>query len=232
MTDRESSDSTGSSSSSLDVDEEEDTTIDDTALLSGRRASIDEELTATVNHNDNVIDSEVLTTTVGRESEPESNEKLIEEKTSSQSGDKESEQKDEPATNGTMSNIPDYLRSKCGRDWDGEELKKDYIPTPRPKLLATQKPFLKPPPGATFFREVSWHAILEIEDEDPFKKIKLFNLTGSENRPVTLKYVPIEYRPYKGCIFVSLMYSCAYSTASHMTFEGNLLLVTMLAFMH
>lgn len=207
MTDRESSDS-ASSSSSLEVDEE-DTTIGENPSLSGRRASIDEELTATVNHNDNVIDSKVGTSTASDKSE--SNEKLPEEKINSKAGDEESVEKDEPTTNGTRSKIPDDLMSKSGRDWDGEELKRDYIPTPRPKLLATPKPFLQPPPGATFFREVSWHAILEIEYEDPFKKIKLFNLTGSEKRPVTLKYVPAEYRPYKGCIFVSSMYHYMYS---------------------
>lgn len=91
----------------------------------------------------------------------------------------------------------------CGRDWDGEELKRGYIPTPRPKLLATPPTFTEVPPGATFFKEVSRQAILEIEYEDPFESIKLFSLIGVEKRPITLEDVPAEYRPYKGCIFVS-----------------------------
>ena len=91
----------------------------------------------------------------------------------------------------------------CGRDLDGEELKKGYVPTPRPKLLATSPTFTEPPPGAAFFKEVSRRAILQIEYEDPFENIKLFSLVGIEKRPITLRDVPTDYRPYKGCIFVS-----------------------------
>lgn len=87
-----------------------------------------------------------------------------------------------------------------------ESKKKDELrgrPTPQPNLLATPTPYTKLPRGATFFKEISRQAILQIEYEDPFETITLFHLIGVERRPLTLADVPVDYRPYKGCIFVS-----------------------------
>ena len=123
-------------------------------------------------------------------------------------------EKNEPE--GTTQLEDDYL-IKSGHDWDGEEIKREYVPIVRPKLLATPARRTELPPGAKFFKEVSRHSILEIEYEDPFESVKFFHLIGVEKKPLTLKDVPAEYRPYKGCIFVSnycphLIYGvCIYS---------------------
>lgn len=109
--------------------------------------------------------------------------------------------KSEPAES-DKPNTPD-LTSMKGRDWDGEELMRGYVPIPRPRLLATPPTATGPPPGAKFFQKVTRHAILEIEYENPFEDFKFFSLVGIDKRPITLKDVPAEYRPYEGCIFVS-----------------------------
>ena len=109
--------------------------------------------------------------------------------------------KSEPAES-DKPNTPD-LTSMKGRDWDGEELMRGYVPIPRPRLLATPPTATGPPPGAKFFKKVTRHAILEIEYENPFEDFKFFSLVGIDKRPITLKDVPAEYRPYEGCIFVS-----------------------------
>ena len=102
----------------------------------------------------------------------------------------------------------------CPRDIDREEIRRTYEPTPRPKLLATPSPCTKLPPGAAFFKEVSREAILKIEYEDPFESMKFFHLIGVEKRPLTLADVPVEYRPYKGCIFVSELQYRIYSNTT------------------
>lgn len=114
----------------------------------------------------------------------------------------------------------------CAHDWDREKLKQGYVPTPRPKLLATPAPFTEVPPGATFFKEVSRRAILEIEYEDPFESIKLFSLIGVEKRPITFEDVPAEYRPYKGCIFVSECYCMCVHVPVHVQYQEYIILYT------
>lgn len=54
----------------------------------------------------------------------------------------------------------------------------------------------------SFFREVTEQSIWDIEFENPFETMKIFELIGVESRPITLEDVPQEFRPYKGCIFV------------------------------
>ena len=60
-----------------------------------------------------------------------------------------------------------------------------------------------PPEGARFFRDVSKRAIVEIECVNPFKGIKIFDLTGVDKHPLSQEQVPPAYRPYQGCLFVS-----------------------------
>ena len=55
-----------------------------------------------------------------------------------------------------------------------------------------------------FFKEVTRETITKAELEDPFMRIKLFDLTGVHEQPLTLTQVPQKYRPYKGCLFVSV----------------------------
>ena len=74
-------------------------------------------------------------------------------------------------------------------------------PTPRILVETSQRP----PLGAAFHRDVNRIIIGDIEYEDPFKKIKLFDITGVESKPLTLDRVPADYRPYEGCLFVSYM---------------------------
>ena len=56
---------------------------------------------------------------------------------------------------------------------------------------------------AFFFPEVTKEAITYIEFEDPFSGVKLYELVGVYERPLTLRSVPHACRPYKGCLFVS-----------------------------
>lgn len=55
---------------------------------------------------------------------------------------------------------------------------------------------------AAFFREVTEQSIWDVEFENPFATMKIFELLGVESRPITLEDVPQKFRPYKGCIFV------------------------------
>ena len=211
---------TSSSTCSSAVDKKEAKSIEEKPLLSDTGTDVDKDLSATVNHDENnkttTEDCEVEKMTANNDTknsqEDDKDEKLITE--DSKGTTKDTKDDDVPSTDiessttkDTILDKPDDLLSKSGRDWDGEQIKREYVPTPRPKLLATPRPFKKPPPGACFFKEVSWHAILEIEYEDPFEKIKLFSLVGVEKRPITLKDVPAEYRPYEGCIFVSISHT-------------------------
>jgi len=57
---------------------------------------------------------------------------------------------------------------------------------------------------AKFFPlKVTKEAITAVEYEDPFEHMKMFGLVGVESKALTLEDVPQEYRPYKGCLFVS-----------------------------
>ena len=56
---------------------------------------------------------------------------------------------------------------------------------------------------AFFFPEVTKEAITYIEFEDPFSGVRLYELVGVYERPLRLRDVPHECRPYKGCLFVS-----------------------------
>jgi hypothetical protein len=224
MTDRERS------RSSSAVDKNEAKSIEEKPLLSDIGTDVDRDLSATVNHDEerskaNFEDCEAEKPSAKSDTTDnqinDKDEKSVpktedpkgtirdSKKDEAPNGNQEEEKKSESTTTNSTAptqNIPDDLASKSGRDWDGEELKRGYVPTPRPKLLGTRAPHYEPPPGAKFYKAVSWHSILEIEYEDPFEKIKLFNLIGVEKRPVTLKDVPAEYRPYEGCIFVSTYY--------------------------
>ena len=63
---------------------------------------------------------------------------------------------------------------------------------------------------AKFFPlKVTREAITAIEFEDPFDNMRMFGLVGVESRGLTLEDVPQEYRPYKGCLFVSVQCSDA-----------------------
>ena len=223
MSDRAESESSSSGSSA--VDKKEAKSIEEKPLLSDTGTDVDKDLSATVNHDEkckaNSEDCEVEKMPAKSDAK---NGQINGEKSTISTEDskgtiKDSKDDDIPSANKEKSESsttndttlipdkPDDLASKSGRDWDGEQIKREYVPTPRPKLLASPKLHHEPPPGAKFYREPSWHAILETEYEDPFEKIKLFNLIGAEKRPITLKDVPAEYRPYEGCIFVS-MYCC------------------------
>ena len=219
MSDRGDSESSSSSA----VDKKEAKSIEEKPLLSDIGTDVDRDLSATVNHDEerskaNSDDCKVEKTTKSGAKDDQMNgkdEKLANGTEDSKetvrdtkddevlsANQKEKKSEESTTTNDTM-DTSDDLANKSGRDWDGEMLKKGYVPTPRPKLLGTRAPHYEPPPGAKFYKAVSWHSILEIEYEDPFEKIKLFSLTGVEKQPITLKDVPAEYRPYEGCIFVS-----------------------------
>ena len=220
MSDRGDSESSSSSA----VDKKEAKSIEEKPLLSDIGTDVDRDLSATVNHDEerskaNSDDCEVEKTSTksgtkddqmngkdkklanGTEDSKETVRDTKDDEVLS-ANQKEKKSEESTTTNDTV-DISDDLANKSGRDWDGEMLKKGYVPTPRPKLLGTRAPHYDPPPGAKFYKAVSWHSILEIEYEDPFEKIKLFSLTGVEKQPITLKDVPAEYRPYEGCIFVS-----------------------------
>ena len=214
-------DRTESESNSSAVDRKEAKSIEERPLLSEIGTDVDKDLSTTLNHKENdkanaedcEVEERVPDTKNGQingksASDTEDTKELT---TNSKEDDKTSDSKEKSESTTKDMTLMDDLVNKSGRDWDGELLRKGYVPTPRPKLLATRTPHYEPPPGAKFYKEPSWHAILEIEYEDPFEKIKLFNLTGVEKRPVTLKDVPAEYRPYEGCIFVS-MYCCCKAT--------------------
>lgn len=63
---------------------------------------------------------------------------------------------------------------------------------------------------AKFFPlKVTKEAITAVEYEDPFEHMKMFGLVGVESKALTLEDVPQEYRPYKGCLFVSGQCYCA-----------------------
>ena len=217
MADKEKEGESQSSSSSSAGDKQVKT-MEEKPLLSDTGTDVDKELSATVNQNENKVknneDSKVETANDddGKE-DTKANDKDETPTAKDSNGTTEDakdekpdgKEKDEPATkSATSDNKDDDLMIKSGRDLDGELIKREYVPTPRPRLLATPTPFNEPPRGAKFYKEVSRQAILEIEYEDPFETIKLFNLIGVEKRPVTLKDVPAEYRPYDGCIFVSM----------------------------
>ena len=57
---------------------------------------------------------------------------------------------------------------------------------------------------ACFIKSVSRDTIKDLELGNPFLRMKLFPFIGVENKPLTLEDVPQHYRPYPGCIFVSL----------------------------
>lgn len=218
MTDR--GDSESSSSSAVDKKE-----VEEKPLLSDIGTDVDRDLSATVNHDeerskanskDNEVEktltkSDVIDDQVNDKDKKSANgtenlkETVRDTKDDEALSANEEKKSESTTTNNTEPklDISDDLANKSGRDWDGELLKKGYVPTPRPKLLGTRAPHYEPPPGAKFYKAVSWHSILEIEYEDPFEKIKLFDLIGVEKRPITLKDVPAVYRPYEGCIFVS-----------------------------
>ncbi len=56
---------------------------------------------------------------------------------------------------------------------------------------------------ARFFTDVSVQTIMAAELVNPFRKIKIFDITGVQGLALTLAQVPQRYRPYKGCLFVS-----------------------------
>lgn len=58
--------------------------------------------------------------------------------------------------------------------------------------------------GAMFFCEISKEAIFQLECTNPFKRVKIFNLSKVDKEPLTLEQVPPQYRPYPGCLFVRL----------------------------
>lgn len=217
MSERESESSSSTCSSA--VDKKEAKTVEEKPLLSDTGTDVDKDLSATVNHdqrsNADTEDCDVEKTTSKNDTKNDQIYDKDEKSTTEDSiGTNKDSKDDDVATNGCKEKSEpstvqdtilelDDLASKSGRDWDGEQIKREYVPMPRPKLLATPHPHNEPLPGAKFYRKVTWHSILEIEYEDPFETIKLFNLIGVEKRPVTLKDVPAEYRPYEGCIFVS-----------------------------
>ncbi len=63
---------------------------------------------------------------------------------------------------------------------------------------------LGPAEGAMFLSDVSRSAIFHIECTNPFKKIKLFDLSTVNKEPLTVEQVPLGYRSYSGCLFVSV----------------------------
>ena len=58
---------------------------------------------------------------------------------------------------------------------------------------------------ACFIKDLSVEAVKDIELGNPFLRMKIFPLFGVETKPLTLEDVPQEFRPYPGCIFVSLV---------------------------
>ena len=144
--------------------------------------------------------------------------------------------KNEPASTVSEKNEPCHTPEQTAKK---DESAKSFIEEsrePRLKketlesnLLATPTPYTKLPRGATFFKEISRQAILQIEYEDPFETITLFHLIGVERRPLTLADVPVDYRPYKGCIFVSDLsvfinynfFFCSFQSCFHDMVKGN-----------
>ena len=57
---------------------------------------------------------------------------------------------------------------------------------------------------ACFVKTLTRDAVKDIEIGNPFLRMKLFPLYGVENKPITLEDVPQSFRPYPGCIFVSI----------------------------
>ena len=48
--------------------------------------------------------------------------------------------------------------------------------------------------------------VRDVELGNPFLRMKIFSLIGVEEKALTLEDVPQEYRPYPGCIFVSVWF--------------------------
>ncbi len=61
---------------------------------------------------------------------------------------------------------------------------------------------LGPLEGAMFLNDVSRSAIFHLECTNPFKKMKVFDLSKVNRKPLTVEQVPLGYRPYSGCLFV------------------------------
>ena len=57
---------------------------------------------------------------------------------------------------------------------------------------------------ACFIKNQTVESVKDIELGNPFLRMKLFPLFGVESKHLTLEDVPEEFRPYPGCIFVSL----------------------------
>ena len=226
MTDRGESEKSNSSSSSVSsaaVDRKEAKSIEEKPLLSDIGTDVDKYPLATVNHEENeakVSEEEKMPMSTKSDANNGINSKdeksgistedskgTVEDSKNDDDAASTGKENKESSTANSTTSVPDKPFDPAMVDWDRELLREGYVPTPRPKLLATRTPHYEPPPGAKFYKSASWHSILEIEYEDPFEDIKLFNLIGVEKQPVTLKDVPAEYRPYEGCIFVS-MYCC------------------------
>ena len=57
---------------------------------------------------------------------------------------------------------------------------------------------------ACFIKNPTVESVKDIELGNPFLRMKIFPLFGVESKHLTLEDVPEEFRPYPGCIFVSL----------------------------
>ena len=51
---------------------------------------------------------------------------------------------------------------------------------------------------------LSVDVVRDVELGNPFLRMKIFSLIGVEEKALTLDDVPQEYRPYPGCLFVSV----------------------------
>lgn len=57
---------------------------------------------------------------------------------------------------------------------------------------------------ACFVKTLTPEAVKDIEIGNPFLRMKIFVLSGVESKALTLDDVPQFYRPYPGCLFVSI----------------------------
>ena len=54
----------------------------------------------------------------------------------------------------------------------------------------------------SYHAAVSDTSVWNIEFENPFPVMKIFEILGVETQPISLQEISRDFRPYQGCIFV------------------------------